>query len=502
MTSAPPLIRLENISKSFGKVHANRNVSLEIEEGKILALLGENGAGKSTLMSILAGQMQPDSGVIYLHGKQVEFTSTEKAISSGIGMVYQHFKLVDALTVAENIFLGRKGGVWLNWKEMHREVVTLAEQYGMKVNPAARIHDLSMGERQQVEILKLLHRHSNILIFDEPTAVLTPREADNLFATMKQMITKGKGIVFISHKLEEVMAAADNIAILRRGEIVDTVAATDVASTAELAERMVGREVLLRVDRVPLEPRQIVLKVNNLSDEVLSDIDLELRQGEILGLVGVAGNGQKQLVETICGLRRPAAESINILGMEWKRFFKKREWDRALSYIPEDRQGLATCQGLDLLDNFLLTTRGGFIRGPWLLREAARKKTEHLLEEFDIRPPDLTALAWQLSGGNLQKMVLAREFYRRPRLIVAEQPTQGLDISATEDVWNLLLKAREEAGVLLVTGDLSEAFALADRIGVMYNGRIVDCFRSDDKVKVDRIPQMMAGLGDISAPDT
>ena len=257
---------------------------------------------------------------------------------------------------------------------------------------------------------------------------------------------------------------------------------------------MVGREVLLEVDKVPLEPRQIVLKVSNLRDEVLKGIDLEIRQGEIFGLVGVAGNGQKQLVETICGLTKPAKDSVRLLGMEWRRFFQKATWDNALSYIPEDRQGLATCQGLDLLDNFLLTTRGGFSKGPWLNRDSAREKAEKLIEDFDIRPPNVHALAWQLSGGNLQKMVLAREFYRKPRLIVAEQPTQGLDIAATEDVWTLLLKAREAAGVLLVTGDLSEALALSDRIGVMYGGHLVDIFYADDEEQVARIPQMMAGL--------
>jgi ABC-type uncharacterized transport system ATPase subunit len=257
---------------------------------------------------------------------------------------------------------------------------------------------------------------------------------------------------------------------------------------------MVGREVLLEVNRVPMEPRQVVLKVTSLSDDVLDDIDLELRQGEIFGLVGVAGNGQKNLVETVCGLRKPKEDCVKILGAGWKKFFSNMRWDNALSYIPEDRQGLATCQGLDLLDNFLLTTRGGFAKGPWLLREAAREKASHLMEEFDIRPPNLSAFAWQLSGGNLQKMVLAREFYRKPRLIVAEQPTQGLDIAAAEDIWNLLLKAREAAGILLVTGDLSEALALSDRIGVMYNGRLVDCFYSDDEDKVARIPEMMAGL--------
>jgi general nucleoside transport system ATP-binding protein len=409
-------------------------------------------------------------------------------------MVYQHFKLVGALTVAENVFLGRTGGLWLRPRAMAAEVAALAERYGMRVDPAARISELSMGERQQVEILKLLHRESRVLIFDEPTAVLTPHEAQNLFATMRKMTGLGKGLVFISHKLEEVMAVADQIAILRRGEIVDTVAASAVSSTAELAERMVGREVLLRVEKTPVEVRQMVLKVSNLTTPVLSNINFDLRQGEILALVGVAGNGQKQLVETICGLERPAHETVRILGMEWDQFYRRGNRDNTLSYIPEDRQGLATCQGLDLLDNFLLTTRAGFSRGPWLDRREAGEKIAHLLEEFDIRPQEPRAFAWQLSGGNLQKLVLAREFYRRPRLIVAEQPTQGLDIAAAEDVWNLLLKAREAAGILVVTGDLGEAFALADRIGVMYNGRIVALFASDDEEKIALIPQMMAGL--------
>ncbi|WP_457576806.1 ABC transporter ATP-binding protein [Desulfomarina sp.] len=490
----PPLIRLENISRSFGRVRANHNVTLEIKAGRVLALLGENGAGKSTLMSILAGQLQPDGGQIFLEGKKVRFTTTEKALTAGIGMVYQHFKLVENMSVAENVFLGHKGGFLLKKREMHRAVRKLADQYQMRVDPQAMIHELSMGERQQVEILKLLHRKSRVLIFDEPTAVLTPDEAENLFATMKIMVETGKGIVFISHKLEEVMAVADTVAILRRGEIVDTVVAGDVSSTAELAERMVGREVLLQVNREPMEPRQIVLKVSNLSAGKLDGIHFEVRKGEILALVGVAGNGQKPLVETICGLTRPPRGTVSILGEEWRKFFSRSKWERTLSYIPEDRQGLATCQGLDLLDNFLLTTSGGFTRGIWLDREPAREKLEYLIETFDIRPPDTAALAWQLSGGNLQKMVLAREFYRKPRLIVAEQPTQGLDIAAAEDVWNLLLKAREQAGILLVSGDLSEALALADRIGVMYNGRIVSIFSTDDGPSVARIPKMMAGL--------
>lgn len=494
MAEAGQLIRLDSISKSFGKVRANHQVSLTVEAGRVLALLGENGAGKSTLMSILAGQLQPDSGVIYHQGREVVFSSTEKAIEAGIGMVYQHFKLVDALTVAENVFLGSKESMLLNSRRMEETVGELAGQYSMNISPQARIRDLSMGERQQVEILKLLYRESSVLIFDEPTAVLTPAETEALFKTMKQMVALGKGIVFISHKLEEVMEIADAIAILRRGEIVDRVDAAAVQSTAELAERMVGREVLLEVDKQYQEPRQIVLKVTDLTCDGLEDISFELRQGELLAIVGVAGNGQKPLVETICGLDRPRNGAVRILGKDWGDFFRKKQWEHALSYIPEDRQGLATCQGLDLLENFLLTTRGGFTRGPWLRRSEAKERAEKLLVDFDIRPPDLNALAWQLSGGNLQKMVLAREFYRKPRLIVAEQPTQGLDIAAAEDVWNLLLKAREAAGILLITGDLNEALSLADRVAVMFDGRIVDLFHITDEERVAEIPAMMAGL--------
>ncbi len=488
-----PTIRLEEISKSFGKVKANHNISLDIHKGRILALLGENGAGKSTLMSILAGQLQPDSGTILLDSEEVRFTSTDKAINAGVGMVYQHFKLVEAMTVMENVFLGKTGSFFLNTGKMNEEVTTLSSRYGMKLLPGMRISDLSMGEKQQVEILKLLHRKSSILIFDEPTAVLTPEEARGLFATMRLMADQGKAIVFISHKLDEVMSIADDIAILRRGEVVDTMKKTNVSSTSELAERMIGREVLLKVDRVPSEPKQMVLKVEKLNHVTLQEISLTVRQGEILGLVGVAGNGQKPLVEVICGLQQPSRDSVYLLGLEWRRFYAARNWKNALSYIPEDRQGLATCQGLDLLDNFLLTTRDGFRSGIWLLREEAREKADNLLHEFDIRPPDLNILASQLSGGNLQKMVLCREFYRQPRLIVAEQPTQGLDIAAIEDVWKLLLKAREEAGILLVTGDLTEALTLSDRIAVMFGGRIVDCFSSANEEKLEQIPQMMAG---------
>ncbi len=492
--SEAPFIRLENISKSFGDVRANHNISLDIRQGRILALLGENGAGKSTLMSLLAGQMQPDSGTIYYRGEAVSFTNTEKAIEAGIGMVYQHFKLVEAMSVAENVFLGRSESNWLRAKKMIQAVAELGEQYSMKIDASKLVSELSMGEKQQVEILKLLFRQSNILIFDEPTAVLTPHEAKNLFQTMKQMKAAGKAIVFISHKLEEVMSIADDIAILKRGEIVGEMAAARVSSTAELAELMVGREVLLQVDHQPVEPRQQVLRVAGLQSDGLDNLNFEVRQGEIVTIIGVAGNGQKPLVESVCGLKQAPVGVITLLGMDSRKFFARRSWDKALSYIPEDRQGLATCQSLDMLDNFLLTTRQGFQIGPWLPRKEARNKLSYLIEEFDIRPPNPDLLAWQLSGGNLQKMVLSREFYRKPRLIVAEQPTQGLDIAAAEDVWNVLLKAREQAGILLITGDLSEALELSDRIGVMYGGKLVSMFGRGDAAMIEMIPQMMAGL--------
>ena len=347
--SDAPVIRLDKICKSFGEVRANHDISLDIHEGRILALLGENGAGKSTLMSLLAGQSTPDSGTIYFHGESVSFSSTEKAIEAGIGMVYQHFKLVEAMTVAENVFLGSSNKTWLSRKGLGRIVTGIAEQYGMQVDASMTVADLSMGEKQQVEILKLLFRQSNILIFDEPTAVLTPHEANNLFKTMKQMKADGKAIVFISHKLEEVMSIADDIAILKRGEIVGYMPASQVSSTRELAEKMVGREVLLEVDHQPMETRQQVLKVVGLKEDGLKDINFEIRQGEIVGIVGVAGNGQKPLVESVCGLRKTASGVITLLGLDGKEFFARRSWDKTLSYIPEDRQGLATFQGVDLV---------------------------------------------------------------------------------------------------------------------------------------------------------
>ena len=395
--NTPPLIRLENISKSFGSVHANRNISLDIQSGKIKALLGENGAGKSTLMSILAGQLQPDGGRILLNEKPMVFSSTKAAIKAGIGMVYQHFMLVEAMTVAENVFLGQGEGFFLKPKTLEILVKNLAHTYGLDIDPSARISDLSMGEKQRVEILKLLQRRSQFLIFDEPTAVLTPQESIQLFEALKRMARQGKAIVFISHKLDEVLEIADDIVVLRRGRVVDTLSRSNVNSKFELAQLMVGREVMLQIDKQPVEPKQIVLRVKGLGDNVLKNINLDVRQGEIFGIVGVAGNGQKPLVETICGLQPPIQGDVLIFGQPWHRFFPRRPWNNALCYIPEDRRGLASCLSLDLVDNFLLTTREGFSKGPWLKKRAAERKVQGLIDDFGVRPKDVRILARQLS---------------------------------------------------------------------------------------------------------
>lgn len=490
---ASPLIRLEGLSKSFGPVRANHDISLDIRAGRIMALLGENGAGKSTLMSILAGRMQPDAGRILMHDQEVRFGSPRDSIAAGIGMVYQNFMLVNRMTVAENVLLGQGRRFWISARAMEREVGDLARRFSLSIDPGALVAELSMGERQLVEILKLLYRQSRILIFDEPTAVLTSLETAHLFESLWKMAEQDKAVIFISHKLEEVIAVADEVAVLRGGQVVGQWNAEAIQSKEELANLMIGRSVSLDISKPGSSPGEHLLRIEHLCGPRLDDVNLVVREGEIMALVGVAGNGQKELVETVAGLRPPAAGRVEILGREWKDFFANPSWKETLSYIPEDRLGLAVCREMTLTDNFLLTTRQGFSKGVWLLRRQARETVRRKVDEFNVRPgkPDMTA--GRLSGGNLQKLVLAREFYRNSRLIVAEQPTQGLDIASTDEVWRQLLQARMHAGVLLVTGDLREAVTLADRIAVIFRGRIMDEFSVDDQERMKRIGLLMAG---------
>ncbi|MFV0349375.1 MAG: ABC transporter ATP-binding protein [Halodesulfovibrio sp.] len=491
----PPLVRLEHICKVFGKVRANNDIMLDIRPGMIKALLGENGAGKSTLMSILSGRFAQTSGTIFVDGNATRFDSPRDAINAGIGMVYQHFMLVESMTVAQNVLLGQEKGFLISPKAMEAEVTKLAERYGLPIDPSARVCELSMGEKQRVEILKLLYRDSRVLILDEPTAVLTPTETEQLFEAMWRMADQGKSIVFISHKLKEVLAVADEIAILRRGEIVDEFHESDVPNETVLANRMVGRDVVLAIEAEPVKPGGVVLDIANLSGDGMESLSLTLRKGEVIAIAGVAGNGQKELVEVVCGLRKPASGRVEILGLEWNKFYPRPpRKGKSLAYIPEDRQGLATCKYLDLVDNFLLTTRHSFTSGPFLNRKAAAETTVKIIDEFNVQPGHIEGTARSLSGGNLQKLVIGREFFRQPDIIVAENPTQGLDISATEEVWQRLLDARNRAGILLITSELNEALQLADYIAVMYRGRFMDVFHKSDAAKVEAIGLMMAGV--------
>ncbi|WP_346666068.1 ABC transporter ATP-binding protein [uncultured Mailhella sp.] len=489
----PPLIRLENICKSYGPVRANRNISLEIRSGEILALLGENGAGKSTLMSILSGKSRQDSGTIFVDGLPSPFRSPRDALAAGIGMVYQHFMLVEAMTVTQNLMLGQAHGI-LNPAAMRARVLELAERYGFEINPDAMISDLSMGERQRVEILKLLYRDCRVLILDEPTAVLTPPEISQLFSALRRMAADGKAIVFISHKMKEVLDLATEISILRRGEIVEHFLRSEVPGERELAERMVGRQMETEVEQTPVEKGEVLLELDNACCGMAQSLSCTLRRGEVLAVVGVAGNGQRELVEMVTGGAKPEGGSVRILGKSWSEFMRTRMGRRSMVYIPEDRKGLATCPSLDLLDNFLLTNRNGFQNFGFLDRRHSATAAADIMEEYQVVADGLHATAGSLSGGNLQKMVLGREFFREPSLIVAENPTQGLDIGAMEEVWRRILDARDHAGVLLVTSDLREAMTLADTFAVMYRGRFIDVFPRSDEARVESIGLMMAGI--------
>ena len=498
----PPALALQGISKRFGDVHANRGVSWTLEAGRIYALLGENGAGKSTLMSILAGRYQPDQGEIRRRGQPVRFLSPAQALAAGIGMVYQRFMLVPPLTVAENILL-RRGPIHLTSTRENRRIRELSERYGLAVNPRATVGTLSMGERQRVEILKLLHRRAEILIFDEPTAVLTHTEIESLFTVFRQLKAEGQTVVFITHKLEEVMAVADEIAVMRRGRMVSRLAAADVRSRHDLARLMVGREVILRVEKPSVTVGPAVLQVSGLTGPAetprptFQDIAFDVRQGEILAITGVAGNGQEDLTAALAGLARLTGGTLRFQ----ERAFTAAQWQRRpsddrIAYIPEDRHRTGSIDAFSLVENFMLTRLTAFGSSLFVDRRRATRATADAVAHFGIQGGGIRGQAGHLSGGNLQKLILARELSRQPALLIAEQPTQGLDIQATEEIWQALLRQRETAAVLLITGDLKEALSLADRIAVMFRGRILDIVSARDEGDIDRIKLLMAGLED------
>ena len=496
---AQTVISMKGITKRFPGVLANDHVDLELHPGKIHALLGENGAGKTTLMNILSGRYRPDEGAITLGRNEVRFSSPRDALRAGIGMVYQHFMLIPNQTVAENIALGMKAPrFFLPRARIEEEVARLSKTYGLALDPGAHIDELSLGQQQRVEILKLLYRNVDVLILDEPTAVLTPSEIEELFATLKNIAREGRSVIFITHKLEEVLEIADEITILRKGRVVAHLSPGDVESRRELARLMVGREVVLKVEKEPAVPGEVVLELRDCSgvDErghaAFQHMTFAVRKGEIVAIVGVAGNGQSELVSAIMGLRPLSGGELLILGK--RVHYGDRSLSDEVGYIPEDRLGTGSIPNLDLVDNLVLTSYPRFCRKGLFQRDLAAAEGERLLSKFHVVAPGVQALARQLSGGNLQKIILARELSKNPRLLIAEQPTHGLDIGATEEVWTEILRQRETAGILLVSGDLKEVLSLSDRIGVIFRGRLMDVFSVEDEDWIGEIGPMMAGV--------
>ncbi len=512
MTPPAPVPALEarGIVKAFPGIVANDGVDFDLQRGEIHALLGENGAGKSTLMNILAGLYRADAGEIRLDGQPVTFRSPREAIAAGLGMVHQHFTLVPSQTVTENILLGLdRPRFRLQARRYEVEVGRLATQFGLRVDPSAKIWQLSVGEQQRVEILKMLYRGARILIMDEPTAVLAPQEIDELFRTLRSMSADGRSVVFISHKLGEVMAIADRITVMRRGKV--TAAGIRVADTSktDLARRMVGREVLETLDRTPYRPGDVVLAVRGVSADndrglpALRDVTLDVRAGEIVGIAAVAGNGQGELAQVVTALR-PCRGSVTLAGMELANGSTGRAIAHGVAHVPEDRTGVGSAPNLSVSDNLIMKRyRSAPVARGWFIDDtAARDLAQGLKDEYSIAAPSIDTEARLLSGGNLQRLIFAREIDSGPRLMVAVQPTRGLDVGAIEAVHRVLL-ARREAGtaILLISEDLDEILALADRVDVMYEGQIVGSFPVDT-ADIHEIGLLMTGGGPDAARDS
>lgn len=478
------VLEMRAITKQFPRVLANDRVDFDLEHGEIHALVGENGSGKSTLMSILYGLYQKDGGEIYIKGQKVEITEPRRAIDLKIGMVFQHFMLIEPLTVAENIVLGAelKKGPFLDYKRAVAEVEKLSRDYGLQIDPHAKIQDLSVGLQQRVEILKALYRGAEILILDEPTAVLTPQEVDELIEVLRKLKAKGTSIVFITHKIREVLAVSDRVSVLRRGRKVGT-KLTSETNEQELAEMMVGRVVLLRVDKGQAQPGPEVLKIEGLSvkDQFgnlkVKNVDLSVRSGEVLGIAGVEGNGQSELVEAIAGLQKPAGGKIYLSGQDITGWSPARIREAGFGLVPEDRHRRGLVLDYSVADNLILGIHGNkpFATAVGLRNEKAiAENAETLIEEYDVRPPVASQAVRSLSGGNQQKVVVAREFTQNPDLLICSQPTRGVDIGAIEFIHQQVIAQRDRgAAVLLVSAELDEVLSLSDRVAVMYNGQIV-----------------------------
>lgn len=500
----PPILQLSGISKAFPGVQANDGIDLTVEQGEIHALLGENGAGKTTLMNILYGLYKPDAGKILIRGEEVSIHGPNDAIARGIGMVHQHFMLIPVMTATENVMLGiepTRNGVFLDKGKVASRIRQISEQYDLAVDPQATIGDLPVGSQQRVEIIKVLYREAALLILDEPTAVLTPQEVEGLFKVLRSLVANGKSVIFITHKLKEVMAIADRITVLRGGRVMGTLTPRE-ATPEKLAAMMVGREVNLVVRRAVAHPKEVVLEVKDLrvqderGHQTVAGVSFEVRAGEVLGVAGVQGNGQTELVYALTGLFPLAGGEIRIVDQPLHRTSPRAILERGVAHIPEDRQRHGLILSFPVHDNLVLCTyyQKPFAHGVSLQQKVIVDNAEKLVKQFDVRTPNVFVPVSTLSGGNQQKVIVAREFSRPIKLLIASQPTRGLDVGSIEYIHSRIIEKRDEGtAVLLVSPELDEIIALSDRIAVMYKGQIVEIVASGT-VSKEYIGLLMAGV--------
>ncbi len=502
-------MRMESIVKRFPGVLANDHVDFDIKAGEIHALLGENGAGKSTLVRQLYGLYKPDEGKIIINNAVKHFNSPQDAISAGIGMIHQHFMLVPSLTVVENVALGLKSsrGLALDLDVVEKRIRQLCEKYDLKIDPHAYIWQLAVGEQQRVEIIKALYRGAALLILDEPTAVLTPQEVDDLFGTFRQMAQDGHALIFISHKLHEVLDISNRITVLRDGRVVGS-RPTAGATKTELAQMMVGRPVILQYDRPPANPGPAKLEIENLivksdrGDDALRGINFSIHAGEILGLAGVSGNGQRELAEALAGLRPVIGGKIILDGKDVTQTSPAARIKNGQSYIPEERMREGAIKEFSVADNFILEdhNQAPYSRNTFLNFKVIADKTQEIVDKYSVKTPSIDTPIKNLSGGNIQKLILARELARKPKVLIASQPTRGVDIGASEYIHRRLLEQREAGtATLLISEDLDEIRALSDRIAVIYEGQIVGIVDGRTST-VEQIGLMMAGVRETSNP--
>ena len=502
MTHHENVIEMIDITKEFGNFKANDGINLSIRKGEVHALLGENGAGKSTLMNILSGLLEPTSGEIKINGETVKITSPNVANQLGIGMVHQHFMLVGKFTVTENIMLGKEisHSGYINIKKAQKKVQELSDHYKLSVNPNALVRDISVGMEQRVEILKTLYRGADILIFDEPTAVLTPQEIDELIQIMRQLTLEGKSIILITHKLDEIKQVADRCTVIRRGKSIDTVD-VDKVSTQNLADMMVGRQVQFKTVKEPSNPKEVVLDIEHLTVKdsrnvtVVDDLDRSIRGGEIIGLAGIDGNGQSELIQAITGLRSVTTGSIKIKDIDITNQSPRFITESGVGHIPEDRQKYGLILQLPLDKNMVLESyyKAPFSKHGILNDQAITEYAKRLIDEFDVRTTSEKSIAGSLSGGNQQKAIIAREVDKTPDLLIAAQPTRGLDVGAIEYIHKRLIEQRDQGkAVLLMSFELDEIFNLSDKIAVMYDGKIVKVLNASETDESE-IGLLMAG---------